>query len=37
MNENNPAYRWAHILAQLAALQWLIHVDTLAATGKGKQ
>jgi hypothetical protein len=37
MNENNPAYRWTHILAQLATLQWLIHVDKMPATGRGAQ
>lgn len=33
----NAAARWNHILAQLTTLQWLTHLDTLAATGKGKQ
>ena len=34
---SDAAARWDHILAQLAALRWLIHVDKLAATGKGKR
>jgi hypothetical protein len=33
----HAAARWDQILEQLTTLQWLIHVDTLAATGKGKR